>query len=551
MILLWLIVAVFSALVMAMLMFPLLLRNDDKAEPDRAEYDMTVYRDQLSEIDRDLARGLLSEEQAAAARLEVQRRMLAAAGPDAAAGDGDASGDVGSGTSQQPPIRFLDLIPRAIEQGPWGIATLAGVLAVVPMGALALYLIIGSPMLPGQPHAQRIAQVEQESLEALPAELRNAIETLRAVVEQRPEDAQAWFELGRAYRRAEQHARAVNALEKARDLGVSGPTQATVLAELGESLLLSQEGRVSAHVRTLFLDALREDRTEPRARFYLGMAAAQEGDPVRALAIWRDLVAGSPANAPWLGMVRQSMAMVAQQNEIPPATVKPAHPLDLEDGAPVERVEAPAPDDDADTAADAATDPPSDDDGAADTGAEGDDAAEATGPGSDRPAGLDVSPDERAMIEGMVDGLAARLEENPEDVDGWLRLAKSYGVLGRWDEAVVASARAVEQAPDEPDILEHHADVLIAAGQASGATEPPDEVFGLFAKILEIEPDNPKALYFVGLGAARAGDVARARTLWQQLLDRIPADQPARAAIQRQLDSLPEREPSPDPEPTQ
>lgn len=517
MILLWLIVAVFSALVMAMLMFPLLLRSDDKAAADRSAYDLTVYRDQLAEIDRDMARGLLSEDQASAARLEVQRRMLAAAGPDAL----DAEGGATEPKAAQPPVRFRDLIPRAIEQGPWGIATLAAVLAVVPMGALALYLIIGSPMLPGQPHAQRIAQAERESMAAMPADLRAAVEMLREVVEQRPDDAQAWLELGRTYRRAEQHDRAVEALAEALDLGldVDGPERAGVLTDLAESRLLSQRGMMSDAIRTLFLNALKEDRTEPRARFYMGMSAWQDGDPVRALAIFRDLSQDSPPDAPWTGMLRQSIAMLARDHDILPVTVKPAHPLDLEAGAPVERLDPPA------STGDAGDPAPGDQ-----MRAEAD---------RDRAPGQGFSDDERAMIDGMVEGLAERLKENPEDVDGWMRLAQSYGVLGQWSDAVAASSRALEQAPKNPDVLEGHADTLMAASQAAGETEPPAEIFGVFNTLLEVDPDNPKALYFVGLGAAQEGNVGRARALWQTLLERIPEGQPARATIQRQLDALP------------
>jgi cytochrome c-type biogenesis protein CcmH len=263
------------------------------------------------------------------------------------------------------------------------------------------------------------------------------------------------------------------------------------------------------------------------------MAAVQEGDPERALAIWRDLSAASPPDAPWMGMLRQSIAMVAQQNGIMPVTVKPAHPLDLEAGAPVERVEPPA-----GGGGDAADAPDGGTDGGPDDGMSAGERMRAEAD-TGRAPGEGFTEDERAMIEGMVSGLAARLEENPEDVAGWMRLAQSYGVLGRWEDAKAASARAVEQAPEDVDVLEGHADTLMAAAQAAGEPEPPTEVFGLFDTILEAEPDNPKALYFVGLAAAQEGNVGRARDLWGTLLERIPEGEPARAAIQQQMDALP------------
>ncbi|MBB4286303.1 c-type cytochrome biogenesis protein CcmI [Roseospira goensis] len=525
MILLWLIVALFSALVMAMLMFPL-LRGEGPGTTDRAAYDLTVYKDQLAEIDRDLARGLLTEDQAAAARVEVQRRILAVAGPEAAraATGTDAAQGPAASARADGRVRLLDLVPRAIEQGPWGLATLAAIVAVVPIGALALYLVVGSPMLPGQPHAERIEQAEREALSRMPPQLRAEIETLLEVIDRDHDNARAWFELGRAYRRADQHDRAVEALRTARDLGLDGPDRPIMLAELGESMMLSEQGRITERTRQLFLDAVRIDSDEPRARFYLGMAAAQAGEPERALAIWRDLSAQTPADAPWAEMLRQSIAMVGQRAGIPPATVEPAHPLTLEAGQPVKRTELPEAD--GPTDGDAAPAP----DAGAQMRADAD---------RQRTPGDGFSDDEQAMIEGMVEGLAARLEENPEDVDGWMRLAQSYGVLGRWDEAIGAAERAAEQAPEDPAVLTGLADTLMTAARAEGAGEPPARVFGLFETVLEHDPLNPQALYFVGLSAAQDGDTDRARTLWGRLLERMPEDEPAYAAIKRQLDALP------------
>lgn len=527
MILLWFNVALFSAVVMAMLMFPL-LRREEKPKADRADYDLTVYRDQLAEIDHDVTRGLLNEDQAEAARLEVHRRMLAVAGPNGLSSRGEADGAEGTESGAETAgrnrrddpsnIRLLDLVPRAIEQGPWGIATLAAVVAIIPIGSLALYLIVGSPWLPGQPHAQRIAQVEQAQLESLPDNLRLEIETLLEVVNARPDEARAWYDLGRAYRRAEQHANAVAALEKARELGLDDVRPADFAAELAESLLLSENGQVTERARSLFLEALRADPNEPRARFYMGMAAAQEGEPLRALAIWRELESSSPDDAPWMPMVRQTMSMVAMRDEIDPRTVKPAHPLTLEAGAAVERQDPPPPSAEGD----------------------GDVAPDGSANAGSGMAGGGFSAEDREMIDGMVARLAARLEENPDDPEGWLELARSHAVLGAWGKARTAAERAIEAAPDSPDVLARAADILVAEAQAAGQTEPPARVYALYEIILKHDPENSKAQYFVGLSAAHNGDYGRARLLWRQVLESMPEDQPARAAIQRQLDALPE-----------
>ncbi len=535
MIWLWLVVALFTLLVIVLLLLPL-LRADGADGVDRLSYDLTVYRDQLDEIERDRARGLLSDDQAEAARVELQRRMLTAAGQDAQDARRQAKGkDKETATpagraalARSGRAGVKGLLARARLQGTWGTATLAAVLGLVPVGAVSLYLMVGSPTLPGLPHAERVARATESRLAQVPADIRDSVQAMRLVVEQTPDDAAAWLELGRLYRRAELHGQAVEALQSARSLGVAPDERPMLLAEMGESLLLSQQGRVTPRVRDLFLDALRANRDEPRARFYLGMDAAQSGEPERALAIWRDLSADSAEDAPWMPMLRQSMAMVAQENNIMPASIKPAHPLDLAAGAPVERVEAPA------GAGEAAIPPGARTDAEPDIGAQTRAEADAN-----RASGEGFSEDERAMIEGMVSGLAARLEANPDDPDGWLRLARAYVVMDRWDDARAAANRAVEQAPEDPDVLTDAADTFIAAARAVGDPRPPQRVFPLFRTVLEQDPDNAKALYFVGLEAADSGDIARARDLWGRLLARIPDGEPSRAAIQRQLESLP------------
>jgi len=530
MIWLWLIVALFTLLVIALLLWPL-LRADGADGVDRLAYDLTVYRDQLDEIERDRARGLLSEDQAQAARVEVERRILSAAGKDdaatAAAHSRDGiGGDDGSVASASGRGGVSGMLARARLQGEWGTATLAAVLGLVPVGAVSLYLMIGSPALPGLPHAERISNMTEARMARLPAELRDSIQAMRAVLEATPDDAAAWLELGGLYRQADLHGPAYQALRTAQDLGVEHDRLPTVLSEMGESLLLSQQGRVSNRVRQHFLEALRLDPDEPRARFQMGTIALQDGEPERALAIWRHLAADSPPDAPWMPMLRQGMMMVAQQSGIPPASVKPAHPLELAAGEAVERLEMPA--------------------GTGEAAIPRDDGPAGAAPGArmraeadaNRAPGQGFSEDERAMIEGMVSGLAARLEENPDDPDGWLRLARAYGVMGRWDEARDAAEQALEQAPKDPAVLDRAAETFLAAARAEGASGPPDRVFPLFRVLLEQDPENAKALYFVGLEAARSGDNERARTLWGRLLEGIPEGEPARAAIQQRIDAL-------------
>lgn len=533
MILLWLIVVLLTVLVLALLVWPL-VRHDAEAPLDRAVYDLTVYRDQLAEIDRDVTRGLLSAEQADSARLEIQRRMLTAAGAGADTAD-EAAGPA-TRAAARPSARLTlasvsealavlcRLFARARAQGAWGIATLAGIGAVLPVGALATYLVLGSPGLPAQPHAERIAREEQRLMASLSPALRETIAELTAKVEADPEDSQLWMRLGRAHRVAKQHDKAADALERARALGVARGETVALLADLAESLIMTHDGMITDRIRALFLETLAVAPGDPRARFYMGMAAVQAGEPVTALAIWRDLSLTSAADDPWVPMLRQNMGMVARDNGIVPASVEPLHPLRIEAGEPVIQRDVPAPDPE--------SDPESD------PGATAGDRLRAEADAARAP-GQGFSADERAMIEGMVESLAARLDDNPDDAEGWQQLARSYRVLGRLDESAEAMGRAAALSPDDVAVLSAQAEALIAAARARGDTQPPEAVYAVYAVILTHQPDNPNALYFVGRAAAESGDAARARDLWGRLLQRIPPDEPAHASLRQQLEALP------------
>jgi len=568
MILLWLIVAVLTLVVLALLVWPL-LRTDVQAAPDRASYDLTVYRDQLAEIDRDVTRGLLTPDQAETARLEIQRRMLSVAG---AAGQtaGEAMAEVKQGEGAtfwgfsrlslaELGAAVRGMLPRARAQGPWGLVTLAGIGAVLPVGALAVYLLLGSPGLPGQPYAERIAREEQRHMASLPAAVRETITDMRAQVEKDPDNPAAWLRLGRAYRLADEHDKAVDALERARALGPEGTQKAAVLSDLAESLILTHDGVLTDRIRSLFLDALRASPDDPRARFYLGVAAVQAGKPEMALAIWRDLSESSQNSDPWVPMLRQNLALVAEENGISPDSVQPLHPLRIEAGEPVVVRDVPPPDEmvSEDIVAEtSATGSPAPDTQSPDTqstnntaGAETDtDGSTDNGAAADRvraaadaarPPGQGFNADEQTMIEGMVESLAARLEKDPDDLQGWQQLARSYRVLGRLDEAAEAMGRAAALAPNDVQVLSGQAETLIAAARARGAKEPPPAIYQIYAAILKQQPDNPNALYFVGREAAEVGNTNRARELWGRLLQRIPPDEPAHASLRQQMNALP------------
>lgn len=124
-----------------------------------------------------------------------------------------------------------------------------------------------------------------------------------------------------------------------------------------------------------------------------------------------------------------------------------------------------------------------------------------------------------AQIESMVERLAARLRENPDDADGWKLLGRSYAVLGRYAEAVDAYAKAAVRTPDDAELLVDFADVLAMARGRSLEGEPAK----LIERALQIDPKNLKGLALAGTAAFDRGEFAHAAGYWERMLPHVPA----------------------------
>jgi cytochrome c-type biogenesis protein CcmH len=281
--------AVMTAVAVAALVWPLARRR--APEPTRAEHDLVVYRDQLKELERDTERGLLNAEQASAAKIEIQRRMLAAA-------------DANKKTAA---VDGLD--------GAWAVAVVA---ALVPAGAFALYLHLGQPGQPDQPLAERLA--EAPAAEDGPPDVAKMVDRLARRLAENPDDLQGWLMLGRSYMVQERFADAAQALANANRLGDNSPD---IAANYGEALAAAAEGIVTPAARAQFQSSLEADPQHPKARYYLGLALAQEGRLDEALQTWVDLAADSSPDASWQDAVFQQIERVAAELGVDPAAIKP------------------------------------------------------------------------------------------------------------------------------------------------------------------------------------------------------------------------------------
>ena len=363
---LWLVLALMTAAAVFAVLWPLARGQ----RVDRGASDAVVYRDQLDEIERDRASGTIGAAEAEAARVEVSRRLLAAA-------------DAGMPPAADPTLR--------LRHRRWA-AVLA--LVFIPLGAICIYLVLGSPNLPGQPLARRFAAVPDANSVA------GLIARVESHLERSPDDGRGWEVIAPVYMRLGRFDDAVRAYRSALRLeGESADRQAS----LGEALAGAGGGVITTDARSAFERALVLDKTNPRAQFYLGLAAEQDGRTGEAAERWQGLIAHAPADAPWIAYVREALARVEPSR--PPA------------------------------------------------------------PGSGTPAGLgptaqdvasaaEMSSTEREqMVRGMVERLAARLSADGSDVEGWLRLMRAYMVLGEVGKARAAAADARRALATDPGKL--------------------------------------------------------------------------------------------------
>jgi len=364
---LWCIFALMTAAAIFAVLWPL-GRNRQKLAGGS---DILVYKDQLGEIDRDRSAGLIGEAEAEAARLEVSRRLLAAADE----------------TSFVAPT----VVPRRNLNRRRAAAVAA--LVILPFAAPGLYVALGSPNVAGEPAFARVQTPQgRESIAGL-------VSKVEARLARDPKDGAGWEVIAPVYMRLGRFDDAVEARRKA--LTLRGETAGRD-ADLGEAEAAAANGLVTADAKAAFERAIALDPHEAKARYYLGLAAEQDGKSEEAANIWRSLLADAPADAPWTGFVREALARVS--------------------GAPVIASRPSA---------------------------------------EDVAAVANLSESQRGeMIRGMVARLADRLQDNGADVEGWLRLVRAYVVLGDRDKAKSAAADAKRALAGHPDEVKRVDDLI-------------------------------------------------------------------------------------------
>lgn len=269
---------------------------------DGVNPDLAVYKAQLAEVDRDLARGMIGAGEAEGLRLEIKRRIL----------DLDRAGGLGG---------------RA--DGPQSRGVVLALLGVALVSAVALYLRLGAPGYPDLPHSEQLAQSQelraarpsQEKAEAIAtagrpapaaadAEFATLMDQLRAAVAARPDDVQGLRLLAENERKLGRLPEAARAQEQL--LAALGKrATAQDWASLADSLVNAAGGVVTADGEAAILSALKADPANPTARFYAGLHEAQIGRPDLAFAFWSQLLESGPADAPWVPFITARLPEIA------------------------------------------------------------------------------------------------------------------------------------------------------------------------------------------------------------------------------------------------
>ncbi|TDX23746.1 c-type cytochrome biogenesis protein CcmI [Rhodovulum visakhapatnamense] len=410
----FIVVAIGMAAVIAAVLTLTLIRGRRGDEP-AAAYDLRVYREQLDEVERDLARGVIAEDEAARIRTEVSRRVLEA----------DRKLARQAATGQAP--KALSLVA--------GIAVLAFLLG----GAWITYSYNGMPGYADQPldlrkaeaadyRETRMRQAEAEAkappMPGLPtpdAEHLKLVEKLRQVVAERGDDLQgldllAHNEAALGNFKAAYEAQAkVIALKGAQATANDYATQA-------DMMVLASSGYVSPEAEAALEQALNRNPQNGTALYYWGLMHIQTGRPDIAFRVWRELLNVSKADDPWLPIVREQMPNLAwyagdERYQLPP--------MPAAGGAPGPSAE-------------------------------------------DMAAAEDMTPEARQeMIRGMVARLSARLADQGGSPEEWARLIGALGVLGDREQAGAIWAEAQQTFAAQPDALA----TIRQAAQSAGVAE--------------------------------------------------------------------------------
>ncbi len=366
----WIVIAIATALVALVLLYPLtrsIGRETAASLPADAEKEQAVYRDQLKEVERDQAEGLISAEDADYARAEIGRRLLAATERAKVEAPADA-----------PAKRPLRL--RLVE--------LLIILALPGIG-VPLYLQVGAPGTEDQPLEARLANPGKD--------MQLLLVKVGRHLRQNPDDVAGWELVAPIYVEYQMVDKAADAYRNLIRLKGASAERNGALAEL---LIQMAGGRVDDAALEALQEGAKAAPKDARIAFYLALRLEQEGKRAEAFAAYKAIRDAAPKDANYLDLVNQHVASSDPSKPAPnPEAAAPGNPT-AEDMAAAQGMS---------------------------------------------------SGDRQQMIMGMVATLDARLKNEPDNFEGWMRLVRSYAMLEMKDKSADALARALKQFPADTD----------------------------------------------------------------------------------------------------
>ena len=412
----WILIS-FVALAMTALLGLVLLRAHSVGEPPAA-YDLRVYRQQLSDVDKDLQRGVINESDAQRIRTEVSRRILAA--------DAQLQNQNSGSTQPKGLSRVTVLLSAALLTG----------------GTLLLYAVLGAPGYGDMGLASRIeaadlyAQTRPNQAEAeskVPAQTNpdiepgyaDLVEQLRQTAGQRPDDAQGQALLAQHEANLGNFVAAYQAKENYIRI-MSGDLEPQDYGELAELMIMAAGGYVSPEAEELLDGTLQLDPRNGPARYYYGLLQGQLNRPDIAFRIWADTLRQGPKGAPWIDGIEAQIEEMA-----------------FRAGVDYNPITPPA-------------------------------APDAAGPALAGPSAEDLSAaqemtmDERQeMIQGMVARLSDRLATEGGTAPEWAQLIGALGVLGEQERAKAIYSEAKTRFASDAEAL-----VKLEAAASMAGLEP-------------------------------------------------------------------------------
>ena len=289
------------------------------------------------------------------------------------------------------------LIAAADQQQAWPVADpktrplILAFAALAPLIALGVYVAVAAPGLADQPYLKRVAQWRNTELSQLSPDQIAAV--LQETAKAKPNDPELFRLLALTRLQAGDPTGAAQALRRAVSLA---PDRVDLWVGLGEMFIAEAKGEIGTDAKRAFAEALKRDPANVIARYNLAKARIAEGDLAGGLADWRAVLAAMPSDDPRrAGFAEEIVQTQARGGLLPEPT------------APQEQAAAPA------------------------------------GDGS----GVD------GFIQGMVASLAAKLQANPDDADGWVKLVRAYAVLGDTTKRDAALAKAQARFAGQPKVL--------------------------------------------------------------------------------------------------